>query len=123
METLELMLLAKFKQTSVMHDKKIAELEKKMAEQEEKVTEHERKITEQETKIAEQEERITEQERKVTEQEEKIADQERKMTEIVKDLNLVRLWVTARHPGLKSFLGNATIFSFHYHLFPTKSYL
>ena len=120
MEKLELKLLAKFEETTAIQDKKVAELEQK-------VTEHERKVTEQEIKIAEQEEKITEQEQKLTEQEEKIADQERKMTEIVKDLNLVRLGVTARHPGLKSFLGNATIstsnldiLSLHYHIFDNK---
>ena len=106
MEKLELKLLAKFEETSAIQDKK---------------------MTEQETKIAEQEERIAEQEQKLTEQEEKISDQERQMTEIVKDLTLVRLGVTARHPGLKSFLGNATIstsssdiLSLHYHIFDNK---
>ena len=63
----------------------------------------------------------------MTVQEKQIADQGRKMAEIVKDLNLLRLGVTARHPGLKSFLGNATIstsssdiLSLHYHIFDNK---
>ena len=52
--------------------------------------------------------------------EQKMAEQERKMAETIKDLTLVKLGVTAHHPELKSFLGNATtstsnfdILSFH----------
>ena len=98
--------------------------DEKAAEQDEKLEEQERRgeaaMEELELKLlakfaetsAIQDEKVAELEQKLTEQEEKIADQERKMTETVKDLTHVRLGVTAQHPQLKSFLGNATIFPF-----------
>ena len=55
-----------------------------------------------------QDKKVAELEQKLTEQEERITEQEMKMSETVKDLTHVRLGVTAHHPGLKFFLGNAT---------------